>query len=168
MVYTNKNHVQYIHRAAALSFICVVMKARGWNSTWPKSPLWNQHLQLKMVLGSIPWWISGRRNVGMCPSWLWSVWVYGFLLFWSPLLCNSWLVQWQSADGGSCSTLQGIVSIVFPGGIPIEDCLAGLLHSLGSCPGNSYRQSSFPDEERSLFPSNDLIHLQYIFCFCLT
>jgi hypothetical protein len=22
---------------------------------------------------------------------------------------------------------------------PIEDCLAGLLHSLGSCPGNSYR-----------------------------
>jgi hypothetical protein len=48
-----------------------------------------------------------RRNVGMCPSWLWSVWVYGFLLFWSPLLYNSWLVQWQSADGGSCSTLQG-------------------------------------------------------------
>ena len=26
-------------------------------------------------------------------------------------------------------------------------------------------QSSFPDEERSLFPSNDHIHLQYIFCF---
>jgi hypothetical protein len=25
-------------------------------------------------------------------------------LFWSPLLCNRWLVQWQSADGGSCST----------------------------------------------------------------
>jgi hypothetical protein len=84
------------------------------------------------------------------------------------LLCNSWLVQWQSADGGSCSTLQGIASIVFAGGNPIEDCLAGLLHSLGSCPGNSYRQSSFPDEERSLFPSNDHIHLQYIFCFCLT
>jgi hypothetical protein len=62
-------------------------------------------------------------------------------LIWSPLLCNSWLVQWQSADGGSCSTLQGIVSIVFPGGIPIEDCLAGLLHSLGSCPGSNYRQS---------------------------
>jgi hypothetical protein len=41
----------------------------------------------------------------------------------SPLLCNSWLVQWQSADGGSCSTLQGIASIVFAGGIPIEDCL---------------------------------------------
>jgi hypothetical protein len=35
MVYTNKNHVQYIHRTAALSFICVVMKASGWNSTWP-------------------------------------------------------------------------------------------------------------------------------------
>ena len=35
MVYTNKNHVQYIHRTAALSFICVVMKARRWNSTWP-------------------------------------------------------------------------------------------------------------------------------------
>jgi hypothetical protein len=32
VVYTNKNHVQYIHRTAALSFICVVMKARGWNS----------------------------------------------------------------------------------------------------------------------------------------
>ena len=127
MVYTNKSHVQYIHRTAALSFICVVMKARGWNSTWTESPLGNQHIQLKMVLGSIPWWISGRRNVGMCPSWLWSVWVYGFLLFWSPLLCNSWLVQWQSADGRSCSTLQGIVSIVFAGGIPIEDCLAGLL-----------------------------------------
>ena len=47
--------------------------------------------------------------------------LYGFLLFWSPLLCNSWLVQWQSVDGGSCSTLQGIVSIVFAGGIPIED-----------------------------------------------
>jgi hypothetical protein len=56
-----------------------------------------------------------RRNVGMCPSWLWSVRVYGFLLFWSSLLCNSWLVQWQSADSGSCSTLQGIVSIVFAG-----------------------------------------------------
>ena len=41
MVYTNKNHVQYIHRTAVLSFICVVMKG-------------NQHLQLKMVLGSIP------------------------------------------------------------------------------------------------------------------
>jgi hypothetical protein len=68
----------------------------------------------------------------------------GFLLFWSPLLCNSWLVQRQSADGGSCSTLQGIVSIVFAGGIPIEGCLAGLLHSLGSCPGNSYRQSELP------------------------
>ena len=27
MVYTNKNHIQYIHRTAALSFICVVMKA---------------------------------------------------------------------------------------------------------------------------------------------
>ena len=27
MVYTNKNHVQYIHRMAALSFICVVIKA---------------------------------------------------------------------------------------------------------------------------------------------
>jgi hypothetical protein len=25
--------LQYIHRTAALSFICVVMKARGWNST---------------------------------------------------------------------------------------------------------------------------------------
>ena len=74
-----------------------------------------------MVLSSIPWWISGRRNVGMCPSWLWSVWVYGLLLFWSPLLCNSWLVQWQSADGRSCSTLQGFVSIVFAGEIPIED-----------------------------------------------
>jgi hypothetical protein len=48
-------------------------------------------------------------------------------LFWSPLLCNSWLVQWQPADGGSCSTLQGFVSIVFAEGIPIEDCLAGLL-----------------------------------------
>ena len=35
MVYTNKSHVQYIHRTAALSFICVVMKARGWNSTSP-------------------------------------------------------------------------------------------------------------------------------------
>ena len=35
MVYTNKSHVQYIHHTAALSFICVVMKARGWNSTWP-------------------------------------------------------------------------------------------------------------------------------------
>jgi hypothetical protein len=70
--------------------------------------------------------------------------LYGFLLFWSPLLCNSWLVRWQSADGGSCSTLQGIVSIVFAGGIPIEDCLAGLLHSLGSCPGNSHRQSELP------------------------
>jgi hypothetical protein len=65
-------------------------------------------------------------------------------LFWNPLLCNSWLVQWQSADGGSCSTLQGFVSIVFAEGIPIEDCLAGLLHSLGSCPGNSYRQSELP------------------------
>ena len=100
-----------------------------------------------MVVGSIPWWISERRNVGMCPSWLWYVWVYGFLLFWSPLLrllCNSWLVQWQSADGGSCSTLQGFVSIVFAGGIPIEDCLAGLLHSLGSCLGNNYRQSELP------------------------
>jgi hypothetical protein len=27
------------------------------------------------------------------------------------------------------------LSIFFAGGIPIEDCLAGLLHSLGSCPG---------------------------------
>ena len=90
--------------------------------------------------------------------------LYGFLLFWSPLLCNSWLAQWQSVDGGSCSTLQGIVSIVFAGGIPIEDfrayvvcfytptlnkiciciCLAGLLHSLESCPGSSYRQSELP------------------------
>jgi hypothetical protein len=33
MVYTNKNHVQYIHHTTALSFICDVMKARGWNST---------------------------------------------------------------------------------------------------------------------------------------
>jgi hypothetical protein len=53
-------------------------------------------------------------------------------------LCNSWLVQWQSADGVSRSTLEGFVSIVFAGGIPIEDCLEGLLHSLGSCPGKSY------------------------------
>jgi hypothetical protein len=45
---------------------------------------------------------------------------------------------------GYCSTLQVIVSIVFAGGIPIEDCLAGLLHSLWSCPGNSYRQSELP------------------------
>jgi hypothetical protein len=42
--------------------------------------------------------------------------LYGFFLFWSPMLCNSWLVQWQSVDGGSCCTLQGIVSIVFAGG----------------------------------------------------
>ena len=128
MVYTNKSHVQYVHRMAALSFICVVMKAwQGMEFNLTLKSSGNQHLQLKMVLGTIPWWISGRRNVGMCTSWLWSVRVYDFLLFWSPLLCNSWLVQWESADGGSCSTVQGIVSIVFAGGIPIEDCLAGLL-----------------------------------------
>jgi hypothetical protein len=55
-----------------------------------------------------------KRNVGMCPSWFWSIWVYGFLLFWSPLLCNSWLVQWQSADGGSCSTLRPVLEYASP------------------------------------------------------
>ena len=139
MVYTNKNHVQYIHRTAALSFICVVIKA--WQGM-------EFNLTLKSSREPASTTEDGTRfhslmDLGkkeyMCPSWLWSVRVYGFLLFWSPLLCNSWLVQWQSADGGSCSTLQGFVSILFAGGIPIEDCLAGLLHSLGSCPGNSYR-----------------------------
>jgi hypothetical protein len=102
----------------------------------------------------------GKRNVGMCPSWLWSVWVYGFLLFWSPLLCNSWLVQWQSADVGSCSTLQGIVSIVFAGGIPIEDCLAGLLHSLGSCPAEPRRTHTNIPSSRDPSGNGIKYHLQ--------
>jgi hypothetical protein len=42
---------------------------------------------------------------------------------------------------GRCTTKTKATA---PGGIPIEDCLAGLLHSLGSCPGSNYRQSELP------------------------
>jgi hypothetical protein len=74
IVYAPESHTLSNYRVRLVS---------GKKKTWSISH-WNQHLQLKMELGSIPWWISGRRNVGMCP-WLWSVLVYGFLLFWISL-----------------------------------------------------------------------------------
>jgi hypothetical protein len=56
----------------------------------------------------------------------------------------TWTKHLNQTIGKASKTLQVIVSIVFAGGIPIEDCLAGLLHTLGSCLGNNYRQSELP------------------------
>jgi hypothetical protein len=95
MVYTNKNHIQYIHRTAALSFICVVMKAwqgMEFNLTLKSSREPASTIEDGTRFHSLM--DLGKKECWYVPSWLWSVRVYGFLLFWSPLLCNSWLVQW--------------------------------------------------------------------------